>query len=139
MKISIYAGPPIKSLLADDDNRSGRLNTVAERYSAIVAAHTPAMTEAEWCACCDALNGHYMDAGDGLMGVRYAWASVEDCEGLGDKWGVDQSALVARLRALPLADAVALAEVVQRFWRRTDLPMSEALAAAGARVSGDAQ
>lgn len=135
MKMSLYAGPPIQALLADDENRSGRLNTVAERYAAIVAAHTPTMTEAEWSACCDALNGHYMDAGDGLMGVRYAWASVEDCAGLGDKWGVDQSALVARLRALPLAEAVALAEVVQRFWRRTDLPTREALEAAGARIA----
>lgn len=137
MKLSIYAGPPIQALLAGfEDNRSGRLNTVAERYTAIMAAHTPALTELEWCAVCDALNGHYMDAGDGLLGVRYAWASVADCEGLGEKWGIDQAALVERLRALDVAGSVALAEVVQRFWRHSDLPRREAFALAGARISG---
>ncbi len=136
MKISIYAGPPIQSVMVGyEDNRSGRLNTVAERYQAIVAAHTPTMSEAEWCAVCDALNGHYVEAGDGLTGIRYAWACVEDCDGLGDKWGIDQAALVARLRAMPLADLVAMAEVVQRFWQRTDLPAREALERAGARIA----
>lgn len=134
--MSIYAGPPIRALLDGEENRSGRLNTVAERYAAIVAAHTPEMSEAEWCAACDALNGHYMDAGDGMLGIRYAWASVEECEGLDDKWGIDHAALVARLRALDVAGSVALAEVVQKFWRHCDLPTREALDLAGARISG---
>jgi len=134
--MSIYAGPPIRALLDGyDDNRSGRLNAVAERYAAIIAAHTPELSEAEWCAVCDALNGCFMGAGEALLGVRYAWANIADCEGLGQKWCVDQDALAQRLRSMPLADAVAVAEVVQRFWRHTDLPTREALDLAGARVS----
>lgn len=137
--MSIYAGPPIRALLdGHDENRSARLNTVAERYAAIVAAHTPELSEAEWCAVCDALNGCFMGAGEALLGVRYAWANVADCEGLGTKWGVDQDALAQRLRTASLAEQVSVAEVVQRFSRNTDLALREALELAGARISGDA-
>ena len=70
------------------------------------------------------------------LAVRYAWASVADCEGLGEKWDVDADALAQRLRTAPLAEQVSVAEVVQRFWAHPDLPTREALETAGARVSG---
>lgn len=134
MKISIYAGQPIQAVLEGHaDNRSGRLNTICERYADIVRRDCPMLTEAEWCAICDALNGYWMDAGD-TLGVRFAWAELLDCEGLGEKWGVDVPTLAARLRESGAGAQVAVAEVVQRFWQHADLPRRDALHRAGARL-----
>lgn len=138
MKISIYAGAPIQRVLDGfNDNRSGRLNTVAERYAYIVDRDCPTLTEAQWCAICDALNGYWMDSGDSGAGVRLAWAEVEDADrlnGLGDKWDVDARDLSAQLRDMTAGQQVAVAEVVQRFWGHSDLPTHEALDKAGARM-----
>lgn len=137
MKLSIYAGEPIQQALDGHDNRSGRLNTVAERYLDVVRRDCPALTEQEWCAVCDALNGHWWEGGDGGVGVRMAWASVSDADrldGLGAKWGVDAQALAARMQCMSAGEQVALAEVVERFWQHCELPAAEALAKAGARL-----
>jgi thiol-disulfide isomerase/thioredoxin len=139
MKISIYAGAPIQRVLEGyGDNRSGRLNTVAERYAYVVERDCPALTEAQWCAVCDALNGYWIDGGDSGAGVRLAWAEIEDADrldGLGEKWGVDAHALAVQLRDSTAGQQVAVAEIVQRFWRHADLPAREALAKAGARYA----
>lgn len=138
MKISIYAGAPIQRILDGyGDNRSGRLNTVAERYAYVIERDCPKMTEAEWCAVCDALNGYWMDIGDLGVGVRMAWAEIEDADrlnGLGEKWGVDAHAIAMRLRDSTAGQQVAVAEVVQKFWNHSDLPTPEALEMAGARI-----
>lgn len=137
MKIPIYAGPPIVRVLeGHQDQRSARLNSVAERYLDIVSRDCPALSEAEWCAICDALNGYWMGAGD-AAGVRLAWAEIEDADrlsGLGEKWGVDAQAIAGRLREYTAGQQVAVAEVVQRFWSHPDLPAREALELAGARI-----
>lgn len=139
MKISIYAGAPVQRVLAGHgENRSGRLNTVAERYAYVVERDCPTLSEAQWCAICDALNGYWMDAGDSGAGVRLAWAEIEDADrlnGLGQKWGVDAHALATLLRDSTAGQQVAVAEIVQRFWGHSDLPTREALAKAGARIA----
>lgn len=38
-------------------------------------------------------------------------------DGIGEKWGVDAPALVARLRALPYADELALVAGIEAWWR----------------------
>jgi hypothetical protein len=143
MKMSIYAGPPLLAALDESDrtgchgNRSSRINSIAERYLHIVDRDCPALSEAQWCAICDALNGYWIDAGDIGLGVRLAWAEVEDADrlnGLGKKWGIDATALARRLRDGTAGEQVAIAEVVQRFWRRSELPAKEALIAAGAKI-----
>lgn len=135
MKISIYAGEPIQRVLDGFDNRSGRLNTVAERYLDIIRRDCPALTEAEWCALCDALNG-YM-ASDGSA-VRMAWAEIADAgliDGIGEKWEVDAQALAQRMRLMTAAEQTAIVEVTEAFWRHSDLPRRQALKLAGARIS----
>lgn len=138
MKISIYAGTPLQSVLEGfGDNRSGRLNTVAERYTYVVERDCPTLSEAQWCAVCDALNGYWMDAGDSGAGVRLAWAEIEDADrlnGLGEKWSVDAHALAMQLRDMSAGQQVAVAEVVQRFWAHSALPTREALDKAGAKI-----
>lgn len=131
-KLSIYAGEPMaRVLVGHDENRSGRINTVCDRYLSIVAEHGPTLRLAEWCAACDALNGAWMSD---EASIRFMWAEIADCEGLGDKWGIDQPALTERIRELPLAAKVAMMEVVERFWGRTDLSTADALALAGAKI-----
>ena len=139
MKISVYAGAPIqRALEGHSDNRSGRLNTVAERYTYIVERDCPVLSEAQWCAICDALNGYWLSGGDSGAGVRLAWAEIEDADrlgGLGARWGVDALALAAWLREATAGQQVAVAEVVQRFWQHPDLQAREALELAGAKLA----
>ena len=139
MKISVYAGAPIQRVLeGHGENRSGRLNTIAERYSYVVERDTPELSEAQWCAICDALNGYWLNGGDSGAGVRLAWAEIEDADrldGLGAKWGVDAGALAGWLREATAGQQVAVAEVVQRFWQHPDLPAREALELAGAKLA----
>jgi hypothetical protein len=136
-RISVYAGKPIEDvLLGYDDNRSGRLNQVAESYLEMVKCLTPEMTEPEWSAVVDALNGYWMDE---ALALRYAWAEIADTKGLGKKWGVDQEALSGRIRSLTDAELIALREVIKRLWRHSDLTGPAALQAAGARISSDEQ
>lgn len=139
MKISVYAGAPIQRVLeGHGENRSGRLNTIAERYSYVVERDTPELSEAQWCAICDALNGYWINGGDSGAGVRLAWAEIEDADrvaGLGEKWGVDAMALAAWLRGATAGQQVAVAEVVQRFWKHPDLPPRAALDLAGAKLA----
>lgn len=136
-RMSIYAGPPILAALAGhEDRRSARLNTIAVRYLDIVRRDCPPFTEAEWSAICDALNGYWMGAG-GDSGIRLAWAEILDADrldGLGRKWGADAEALALRLRDATTGQQTAVAEVVERFWARADLPTRQALEAAGARI-----
>ncbi|MGH2367596.1 MAG: hypothetical protein ACRDI2_05300 [Chloroflexota bacterium] len=138
MKLSIYAGPPLAQAVDGWENRSGRLNRIAERYLDIVQRECPVLTEAEWCAVCDALNGYWMEGGDNL-GVRLMWAEIDDADrlnGLGVKWSIDAQALATRVQEMRVAEQVAVAEVVERFWRQTqyDQDAGTCLKIAGAKL-----
>lgn len=132
-KLSIYAGEPLALALAGyAEGRSARVNTVCARYLGLVAEFVPTFTRAEWSAICDALNGVWLRDEHSL---RFSWAEIADCEGLGAQWGIDQEALAIRVRELDLARTIALVETVERFWLRCDLPTDEALKQAGARLA----
>jgi hypothetical protein len=138
-KFSISAGPPMHAALgAVGDERagghSGRLNTICERYLAMVAdelARLDPFTAAEWRAICDANNGvmPYADA----VGTRPSriWANVHDTPGLGDKWDIDQVALAQKLRRLPRTTLIAIEEALDRFWSHTEMDTDEAFRVAG--------
>jgi hypothetical protein len=134
-KLSIYPGEPLARALAatgddaEDGNRSGRVNTVAARYLMVVAAELRRLdlSRAEWCAIVDALNGSWLDE----TSIPFIGAEIADAVGLGEKWGVDQQALSARLMGLSTAAQVTVVEVAERFWAHSALPTDAALAAAG--------
>lgn len=130
-RASIYVGEPLARLLDGHDNRSGRINNVAERYAAVVAQDRPQLTRAEWCAVCDALNGTWL-ADEPT--IRFIWAEIADADrlnGLGAKWEIDAQDLARRIRDMPAGARVSLVETVEAFWRHADLPTDEALAQAG--------
>lgn len=115
-KLSVYVGEELALVLAGfDDNRSARINQVCGRYRAILRDAVPTLAYGEWMLCCDALNG--IDLADSAVG--FVWAEIHDAidlDGLDTKWKVDGAALVAVIRALPLAGRWALLDVVDAFW-----------------------
>lgn len=135
-KLSIYAGEPMAlALIGHDENRSGRVNQVCDRYLQIVAQDAPRhWTQAQWCAACDALNGVWLRD---ESGIRYAWAEIADADGLAEKWGVDADALAQEMRGMTHGQRTAVVEIVQRFWNLSpDHPKpADALKAAGATFS----
>lgn len=140
-RTTIYLGEPLKRLLdaAGRENRSGRINTMAECYAEIVADELKRLdlSRGEWCAIADANNGGWGPfAGQGLADAQLAWANVADAdENLGEKWGIDHDALIVKLRAMSAAQRIAVYEVVSRFWchpRLNKLSTTEVLQQAGA-------
>lgn len=127
-KKSIWMGEPLERLInsrrrAQDDevNVSGAINTAVDRYLEIVRRAMPTLTLGEWCAIFDALNGCWMLES---WSPRYAFADVADTPGLGQKWQIDQEALVARLQAMDYAACVAVVDAAERFWA-TDTTSTE--------------
>ena len=85
----------------------------------------------EACAVCDAANGLILDESS----WQSLWAEVADAirlDGLDEKWEIDGTGLVARLRAASPGAKLALAEAVEEFWRGHHAePTDEGLRAVG--------
>jgi hypothetical protein len=120
-------------------NRSGRLNTVCERYRAMVADELARLdlSKGEWCAIMDANNGVEQYIGGAAQFPSMLWANVHDSGSqLGEKWGIDETWLVAKLQQMPKSTLIAIQEVCDRFWSHTDEPTEKALTTAGVRTEG---
>lgn len=134
-KFAIYAGEPMAAVLAGHgDQRSGRINQVCADYIEVCREAMPTMTRAEWCAVMDATNGLFIMPGE-ASGRRFVWAEIADCEGLGEKWGIDQAALTQRVRDMTQAELIALCEASRCFWVHHDRDTDEALRLAGVRIA----
>ena len=125
-------------LAGHDEARSGRINQVCADYRDICRDHAPAMSRGQWCAVMDATNGLFVPPEEGGATRRFLWAEIQDCEGLGEKWAIDQEALASRIRGMSTAELVAVVEVSRGFWRLTHLDTDVALKEAGAKVEGAA-
>lgn len=137
-RMSLYAGKPITEVLEClgkeyDENRSGRINTVCERYLLIVNDEIRRIdfSRAEWMAILDANNGMTISTGF-REGDTMMWANVEDSSKLDEKWGIDRRALVKKMKSLSTAGKVAMREAADRFWSMGDsIDTDEALAQSG--------
>lgn len=119
-KMSIYAGEPLAGVLVGfEDNRSARINAVADAYRIFVADNTPAFTEGEWMALIDVVNGSWV--GD-IANLRLTWASMADAgeDGIGEKWGIDTDAFAKVLRRMSDSAWLATREIIARFWNAQD-------------------
>src|SRR5574340_103430 len=99
----------------EDGQRSAVLREIVQRYDEIVRRDAPELSEPEWKAVADALDGTILDS----TTLRFAWAEVADADrinGLGVKWGIDAQALAARIRDLTQGQLTALVDRVERFW-----------------------
>src|SRR5262245_23531889 len=140
-QVKFYIGPPMDEALAClggeyAENRSGRLNTVCERYLLMVRDELSRLdfSRNEWCAILDANNGVEVSMGAGEINATMLWANVADSPELGGKWQVDQDALVRRLRGLSKSAATAILEVCDRFWSHSELGTDEALDQTGVTI-----
>lgn len=141
-KMSIYAGEPLAGVLVGfEDNRSARINAVADAYRIFVADNTPAFIAGEWLALADVTNGAWID----MPGLRLTWASMSDAaaDGIGQKWGIDPEAFAQRLRKLRDSEMLAIREVIARWWNAKDTSDgstadAELLRQCGARLSDSA-
>ena len=116
-----------------DWTRSKRIDTVASRYAIVIAEAISkiSLSQSEWLAIMDALNGTVFDAHTyGMLE-----ADIEDFDGLGEKWAINQDLLVQKLHGLSIAQKVAIAEVADRFWNRCDLTHVLSLESAGVRLT----
>lgn len=103
-----------------------------ERYYETLRRSMPPLSRSEAMALVDITNGTIWDP----FTISLLWAEVDDAEGLGKKWGLDQAAFVQKLRALTYAQAVAVVDGIERFWgsgegHYTITETDEALAASG--------
>jgi hypothetical protein len=142
-RIHVYLGEPLRRLLdarATEEagyTASSLVNTVADRYQEMVRRSMPALSEREWMACADALNGVWLssDAGGASLTLATVWAEIADADrlnGLGEKWGIDAQALARRLREAPYAEVVAVVDVVETLWSRPNTDWSARLRELGA-------
>lgn len=77
------------------------------------------LTYKEACLIVDTLNGVLMDANS----ARLLWAEIEDAcrlDGADNKWEVDGTALVEKLKKLPLMHCMALVDAAECFWNLPD-------------------
>ena len=127
--------------IAEPWGLSARTTEIVRLHVEIIRTSTPEFALNEWSAICDALNGWALLGGD-AMGATSAWMNVHDAatgDALGEKWEIDAFALAHRMRDLPYPAAVAVCEVVRRFWaspRLNRLGSRELLLSVGARLAG---
>lgn len=116
-RITIYAGEPVTRVLEGwDDERSGRINAICARYTALMFEARPAFTVDEWCFLFDTLNGSLLD------GSRFGPSLLLEVQdalrlGQGAQWKIDPETFPAKIAALPLVAKASIAECAERFWR----------------------
>ena len=116
-------------LMADDVRERARdgvtLSAVAqrdlERYYATLKASLldVDLTEAEALLIVDACNGLLVEP----HSVGFLWAQISDAirlEGLDQKWGIDGSALVEKIRSWTYAQNLAAQDAAEKWWMICD-------------------
>ncbi|MBO0738180.1 MAG: hypothetical protein J2P48_16660 [Alphaproteobacteria bacterium] len=136
MKVSVYLGEPVEEALdavgeAALRSRSGRINTVVDRYLRIIQDAMPAFTKNEWFAIFDAHNGVVMS---NWLSALHACNNVADSPWLDARWGIDHANLARRMEALPTAGRIAVAEAIERFWGAAYEMETDALKKIGVRL-----
>lgn len=135
-KKSIYISDAAEKVIGDNENVSGRINSIIVRYGTIMEKDCPELTESEWMMICDILNGtDHRDADP----ARFLWADISESgklDGMAEKWEIDTEALSQRVRDMEYTQQVAIIEIVHRFWRGNSNAgsYSEILKAVGAKV-----
>lgn len=125
-RASIYLSEPLNELLlahlarGEDSLRSvsALIGEAVDRYLEVVRKSVPDWSDAEWCLACDALNGTWIKQ-QAWMAAEMVVLELQDAvnvNGLDTKWAVDWPTFEAKLANLDLGAALAVFEVVERFW-----------------------
>ncbi len=112
--------------LAARSDESLSVHTVAkrdlERYYEMLQRSLPSFTQGEAMLLVDVLNGTLHLS----YSMHLIWAEVSDAlkEGYAEKWEVDGTALVEKLRELTPFECMAVADAVERAWNSTTYQVS---------------
>lgn len=134
-KYSIYANKALSAavLLCGGGQRSAKINTICDRYLMMVLTGAPAWTQEQWEAVADALAGCRLvgDTDELLYPLhKHVRAIIADAaqHGLGDRFGIDASALAEEVTGATIAQIVAIVEIVERYrFQCQQLPPKKAL------------
>lgn len=113
--------PP--ATLADLDARGPRSTVIARdlgRLYDLYRRHMPELSRGEAMLICDALNGAATGETPASLLTQLLVPEVQDAvalDHLDQKWEVDGSALVEKLKALGPVAILALIDAAERFWR----------------------
>ena len=111
----------LDAAMGDTGSLSGEINKFVDRYAEVIRRHRGVeklFSVAEMNAMRDVANGWWAEPAatiDGGLALNLE-DSIQD--GIGEKWGVDAPALVARLRALSYADQLALVAGIEAWWSK---------------------
>jgi hypothetical protein len=130
-RIQFYYGrSPLRTALEERTRHEQTTSEIAkrdlERYYDALRRALQAFSEPEASLIVDACKAWLVEPHSAPL----LWAEVDDAirgDGLAVKWGVDGSALVARLRALTPFEALAVCDAAERFWRHPEIPTEENL------------
>lgn len=113
----IYVGDSTHKVLSAIEgdrsyNRSGRINTVCERYLALVSHSMPEFTIAEWLAIMDANHDPVFKTS------LHPYTNIEDYPHrvLSRRYDIDAEELTRRVAKMSLGERIAIAEAIDRFW-----------------------
>lgn len=114
----------IDAVSGDDENAmeesfSGRVGFLIDAAVSIAAQSTPTLTVGEWCALADANNGTCHTFEHGMESVLSGmWHNLFDSSMSNDeRFDVDCTALAKRLSKSPIAEQLAVFEIVRKFWK----------------------
>lgn len=129
IKRSVYLSDQLLEVIGPIDGTtslSGRINQIAERYRFVLERTRVAerFSEPEWNLLRDSLNGVWLQPAESIRGLSIGVQDSIALDHLDRKWGVDGTALLAKLRALTVAEEVALVEAVEQWWRKEAPPLT---------------
>lgn len=102
-------------------SRSGEINKCIDRYNEVIRRHRGVeaqFSEAELNALRDVYNGCIAEPAATISGGLAMELEDSLPEGVAEKWGIDVPALLAKLRALPYADELAMVAGIEAWWLR---------------------
>ncbi len=118
---SVYIGSSLEQIITDiqgyhDDKVSTVINTVADRYKVIIERNMPTLTESEWLALMDILNGYMTDnITQAVNGIIWSLRDSINLEGLDNKWDLPED-FVGRIEAMSFEQRLAIIHTGERFW-----------------------
>jgi len=113
---NVYFDDRTLSLIGDDDSLSGSVRRIVDRYAELIRRSRPweALSEAERGAVRDACLSWLAEPAATIIGGIALEIRDAEADGLGAKWGIDATALAAKIDALTPGEQIALADWIER-------------------------
>lgn len=116
---SFRPAPVVEQVAARNGGGKGlshRIAQIADRYGALLTEGAPDLPEPEWNLLRDALNGWWPEPAEQIIHLEIEIEDAIAIDGLDRKWQVDGAALLAKLRAMPLAGKISVVEAIEKWW-----------------------